>query len=327
MGFLPAAEPTALALLQPTGYGNPAPVFLARGAQVQLMRRVGKQQQHLKLSLLDGDSVRDGIAFQMGDLAQEGLEMVDVLFAPERNEFMGHVRAQLQVQAMRPAEGTTPLPDAAVLFEHDLQEFLHLAANCNQIPGGLAQMTAAAVRKRMQPGRGVLLIAHEREQACAFALDGADAAVGRVKDPRGFNTVLCAPEVDQLRDVWQLIVLLDGDVLPGEAEAIRARCPRAEIVCLRPNPVYRELLRSLAMPDEPLRELYRQLRAGGDTSPAALSQRSGLSVPQVLVGLQAFRQVKLAEVTLAPYQVRLLPPVRCSMADSPLIRWLRGIPD
>ncbi|MBR2718797.1 MAG: single-stranded-DNA-specific exonuclease RecJ [Clostridia bacterium] len=315
----------ALALLQPTGYGNPAPVFLSRGAQVQLMRKVGRDQQHLKLSLLDGNSVRDGIAFSMGHLADEGLDMVDVLFSPERNEFMGRVTAQLQVQAMRAAEGTAPLPPEDVLFRGVLQEITALAANDNRIPP-VEVITPAAARKLMHSGRGVLLIAHEREKAASMLVDTlADAALGQVKDVRAFNTVLCAPDVDKLQDVWEHIVLLDGDVLSGESAAIQAKCPRAQLHAMKPNPLFLQQLRELAMEDEPLRDLYRRLRQGGNTMASQLAQDCGLTVPQVLVGLTAFSQVKLAEVSLEPYAVRLLPPVKCSMDDSPVIRYLRSL--
>jgi len=315
----------SLSLLQPTGYGNPAPVFLCRGAQVQLMRRVGRDQQHLKLSLLDGNSVRDGIAFSMGHLADEGLEMVDVLFSPERNEFMGRVTAQLQVQAMRPAEGTAPLPDENVLFRAVLQEITLLAANANQIPSPEA-ITPAAARKLMNSGRGVLLIAHERARAASMLVDTlTDAALAQVKDERAFNTVLCAPEISRLRDVWEHIILLDGDVLPGEAAAIAAQCPRAQLHAMKPNPAFLDQLKELAMEDEPLRDLYRRLRLGGNTMASQLAQDCGLTVPQVLVGLTAFSQVKLAEVSLEPYAVRLLPPVKCRMDDSPVIHYLRGL--
>ncbi len=315
----------ALSMLQPTGYGNPAPVFLSRGAQVQLMRKVGRDQQHLKLSLLDGNSVRDGIAFSMGHLADEGLDMVDVLFAPERNEFMGRVTAQLQVQAMRPAEGTAPLPGQDVLFRGLLQEITTLAANDNRIPP-VETITPAAARKLMRHGRGVLLIAHEREKAASMLVDTlADACLGQVKDGRAFNTVLCAPRLDKLQDVWEHIILLDGEVLPGESAAIREMCPRAQLYAMKPNPLFLQLLRELALADEPLRRLYRRLRLGGNTMASQLAKDCDLTVPQVLVGLTAFSQVKLAEVSLEPYAVRLLPPVKCSMEDSPLIRYLRKL--
>lgn len=317
----------ALDMLQPTGYGNPAPVFLTSGAHVQQARRVGRDRQHLKLTLLEGHALRDGIGFSLGDMADEGLETVDVLYAPERNEFNGHVSAQLQVKALRVAEGAATLPVPDAFFRGLLQEMTALAANPNRIPPIAHAVTETGVKKLLATGRGTLLIAHERERAAAFAVNGRmDTCFGRVKDARGFNTLLCCPELEQLTDVWQHIVLLDGDVLPGELAVLAEKCPRAQLHALRPNPALKAQLADLALEDEPLRTLYRRVRQGGDLSLHALAEDTGFTAAQAMVGLTAFHQVKLAEFSLAPYALRLLPPVKCNMNDSPLIRYLRAIP-
>ena len=178
----------------------------------------------------------------------------------------------------------------------------------------------------MKDGRGVLLICHERERAAAFALDGtADTACGHVRDERAFNTVLCAPDVARLTDVWQEIVLVDGDLLPGEAAAIAEKCPRARLSQLRPNGAVAALMQSLAMDDETLRRLYRRLRMPDAPTLRTLETDTGLTREQVLTGLTAFSQVGLAELSLSPYALRLLPPVKCRMDDSPLVRYLRGM--
>ncbi len=93
----------ALDALEPTGCGNPPPVFLVRGAELQESRRVGKDGSHLKLALLEGGALRGGIAFGLGDLADQDLRRVDVLYCPSRNEYNGRVSAQIMVQAMEPA--------------------------------------------------------------------------------------------------------------------------------------------------------------------------------------------------------------------------------
>ena len=84
------------------------------------------------------------------------------------------------------------------------------------------------------------------------------------------------------------------------------------------------LLSSLAMDDDTLRTLYKRVRLGGTMAVQQLAADTGLTPPQVLTGLMAFRQVKLVEMSLNPYAVRLLPPVRCRMDDSELVRYLRG---
>ena len=318
-----------LDLLQPTGYGNPNPVFLTRDTHLQQAVRVGKTRTHLKVMLLDGATILDGIAFGKGDLADEGLERVDVLFTPERNEFRGRVTPQLMVEALTPAEGAVSLPDADSLFFPLLQEILQLAANHNKVPASTDHITAAGVKKLMKTGRNVLLIGHEREHAVRILVDSGDVppdtAIGCVKDGRAFNTLLMNPDLEKLTDVWTDIVLLDGDVLPGEAAAIAEKCPRAKLHAMKANPAMTGLLAALAMDDDTLRTLYKRVRLGGTMAAGQLGADTGLTSQQAVTGLMAFHQVKLVEMSLNPYAVKLLPPVKCSMADSELVRYLRMI--
>ncbi len=317
----------ALDLMQPTGCGNPEPMMLTCDCHVQQMRRVGASRQHLKVSLLEGQHLRDGIAFGLGDMAEDGLERVDVLYAPERNVYMGRVTPQLQVKALRPAKGTASLPPAEGLFPALLQEIAQFEQNVNKMPADIqpAPLPKAALNKLMQSGRGVLLICHERERAAAAVLDtGCDAACVRVRDGRGFNTLVMNPDISALTDIWQQVVLLDGDVLPGECAAIREKCPRAEVFALKANPAFTALLDGITMADEPLRDLYRALRSLGPAPVSRLAEEAHLTPLQVMTGLTAFSQVGLAKVSLDPYAIELLPPVKCSMEDSSLIHYLRS---
>lgn len=115
--FLPSMEydgivpfrtwtPAALELLdrlEPTGCGNPPPLFLLQGAEVRSIRRVGKDGSHLKLTLLDEDlSSVEGIAFSQGDLADESPEVLDLLYRPIRNDFRGRVSIEAQILAINP---------------------------------------------------------------------------------------------------------------------------------------------------------------------------------------------------------------------------------
>jgi hypothetical protein len=315
-----------LELLQPTGYSNPNPVFLARDAHLQQAVRVGKTRTHLKVMLLEGQTIRDGIAFGKGDLADEGLERVDVLFTPERNEFRGRVTPQLMVDAITPAEGAVTIPCEEVLFSSFLQEISCLASNITQIPANVDSITAAGVKKLTQTGRNVLLIGHEREHAARMLMENTlDTAIGQVKDERAFNTLLMNPELDKLTDVWTDIVLIDGDLLPGEAASIAEKCPRAHIHVMKANPTMTALLSALAMDDDTLRTLYKRVRMGGTMAPSQLAADTGFTPAQVLIGLMAFHQVRLVEMSLDPYAVKLLPPEKCRMDDSAIVRYLRAI--
>jgi len=94
----------ALDWLEPCGSGNPRPVLLLRGAQVQAMAQVGRGR-HLKLRLDSRGCPLDAIYFS-ADAARLGLFpgcRVDVAFYPQINEFRGVRSVQLQVIDLRPA--------------------------------------------------------------------------------------------------------------------------------------------------------------------------------------------------------------------------------
>ncbi len=90
-----------LSRLEPTGCGNPPPLFLLQGAEVQSIRRVGKDGSHLKLTVLDEDcSIVEAIAFSKGDVADEAPVKLDLLYRPVLNAFRGRTAVEAQVLAL-----------------------------------------------------------------------------------------------------------------------------------------------------------------------------------------------------------------------------------
>lgn len=121
-----------LAALEPTGYGCPAPVFRCRDASVQQMRRVGSDGSHLKFSMMQDQTIRDGIGFGFGYMADEVCSSADLLFVPQKNEFRGKVSPQLQLKAIRGTALSAPAASPAIT-QALLQEIDLLLSNSNQI--------------------------------------------------------------------------------------------------------------------------------------------------------------------------------------------------
>jgi single-stranded-DNA-specific exonuclease len=92
---------TQLELLQPTGYGNPQPVFVSRELKVMDHRLVGKEGIHLKLTVSDGWITYDAIAFRQGHWHADMPLFVDLMYSFERNEFNGKESLQLNVKDIR----------------------------------------------------------------------------------------------------------------------------------------------------------------------------------------------------------------------------------
>jgi single-stranded-DNA-specific exonuclease len=86
--------------LEPCGQGNPAPVFFSRNLHVLSKRSVGKDSAHLKMTLSDGRTSIDAIAFGFGSLEGTLSDSVDVAFALEENDYYGK-RLQLRVVDIR----------------------------------------------------------------------------------------------------------------------------------------------------------------------------------------------------------------------------------
>ena len=93
-----------LTQLEPTGYGNPQPLFLVGGLRVNRARAVGKDGAHLSVQFANpaGGTLR-GIAFNMGGLRDTLAPRVDVATFIEGNVWNGRRRIDLNIQDLRPA--------------------------------------------------------------------------------------------------------------------------------------------------------------------------------------------------------------------------------
>ena len=89
--------------LQPTGYGNPEPIFVSRDVPVKSSRTVGADAKHLRLVLTAGGVTFDAIGFRLGHL-HPGLPagtLVDLMYTFETNEYMGRSSLQLNLKDVK----------------------------------------------------------------------------------------------------------------------------------------------------------------------------------------------------------------------------------
>lgn len=94
-----------LEMLQPTGQGNPEPVFCSRNLKITQARAVGADKGTLKLTVTDGKIFFDAIAFRMGHLVETLPNKIDLAYQFETNVFNGRTTLQLQVKDLK-ASGT-----------------------------------------------------------------------------------------------------------------------------------------------------------------------------------------------------------------------------
>ncbi len=99
--------------LEPLGEGNPQPLFLVRGVEVDFHKRIGKKQEHV----LCRTGKLEGIAFQLADQVKKEQTVCrqDIVFAVSEHEYMGVRRLQMVIQEFCPTAdyaGKCDLPEA-----------------------------------------------------------------------------------------------------------------------------------------------------------------------------------------------------------------------
>jgi len=91
-----------LVKLEPTGEGNPAPVFAVLGVRAKNVSKVGKHGEHLKLIVSDGTNSMPGIAFGLGSLSNAMPSKFNLAFNFTENEYRGRKEFQLQILDLQP---------------------------------------------------------------------------------------------------------------------------------------------------------------------------------------------------------------------------------
>ena len=170
LGDLDAYAVAALEQLQPTGMGNPAPVFRAR-ATLEDARRIGRDGAHLSLTARDGGGRLRAVMFSAGARAEEARGEFDLLFSPGMNVWQGRASVQLTLKAMEPLDARGRVEAqrgqmGALLF-YFLTEMLYNRG----IDPREGTVSAADVRAALAASpQGTLLVAESVKQAL-FLLD------------------------------------------------------------------------------------------------------------------------------------------------------------
>ncbi|SHJ87529.1 single-stranded-DNA-specific exonuclease RecJ [Tepidibacter formicigenes] len=88
--------------LEPFGMNNPSPKFLIRNLEIIDIRTVGREREHLKLTLR-GKTNYDCIGFNMGHFINKFIsgDKVDVVFALDENEYKGNKKIQFILKDTR----------------------------------------------------------------------------------------------------------------------------------------------------------------------------------------------------------------------------------
>jgi single-stranded-DNA-specific exonuclease len=86
-------------LLEPLGNGNSYPLFVSRNISIKRFYQIGKEKEHLKMTLTDGSVDFAAIAWRFSEFQEtlEAADKIDILYAYETNVYNGEVSLQLRI--------------------------------------------------------------------------------------------------------------------------------------------------------------------------------------------------------------------------------------
>jgi len=332
----------AFSAMQPTGFGNPAPVFCVRGVHTTDVRSIGKEGAHLRMRLSSGTEMRNAIGFRMGDRVQSMPEVIDAVITVSINQWQDrrNVQCELrQIQAYMPAKAfLSECQNNSDKIDQAFIQCLSLNAASSD-HRDIEKMSLEQVKKLLSDElltsyQGTLLCVHSLAALKMLNIHLAiihaqlDYALHVLDDIRSFNTLIMAPDWEKLNCHPRAIVALDGFLTEDERTIAAARFPQARIIEVTDMHMHSAAVCSrLYANDDTLRALYRLLRQREklDYSLPSLAMEAGMSESTVLCSLEVFRELQLIDYSKNPFRYRILPSGRVSLESSTLRRKLLSI--
>lgn len=329
----------AFSAMQPTGFGNPAPVFCVRGVNTTDVRQIGKEGAHLRMRLSQGEELRNAIGFRMGDKAVDMPEVIEAVMGLSINVWQDKrsVQCELrQLQAYMPAKAF--LSECARREREAEQNMLSaIAMSGKAVP--CETMTIDDAKKLLadeflKEYQGTLLCVHSLSALkmlnvhLALIRAQLDYAFGTIKDVRMFNTLLMAPDWNGIGCEPKNILMMDGFLSDGERAAAAARFPNARIIEVSDLQRHTAAAVTALLPDDDaLRQLYRVLkqREKMEYTWEILAQEAGLSAGMIRCGLMIFVELGLLKLTMEPLHYQMIQSGKVSLEDSGIRRRIASL--
>ena len=95
--FQPESSIEYLNLFEPTGSCNQRPLFFSKNVSIKNKWKIGRDESHLKLSVIQDGITYDAIAFGKGEMFDSLAKSVDIAYHYDVNHFNGEERLQLHI--------------------------------------------------------------------------------------------------------------------------------------------------------------------------------------------------------------------------------------
>ena len=323
----------AFSAMQPTGFGNPAPVFCVRGVHTTDVRTIGKDGAHLRMRLAQGSDMRSAIGFRMGDRAANLPEVIEAIITLSINVWQDKRSVQCELRQMQ-----AYMPGKAFIAECQRQSEkisnAMLSALClpDQKAENIERMTLEQAKtvlaSEFEKGyQGILIGVHTLAALKLLNVHLAvmhaqlDYVLEKTEDIRGFNTLVMVPDWANIAFSPRLIVAMDGMLSDGERALVKEKFPKARVIEVTDMRTQSSSAACRLLPDDSsLRQLYKVLRQREktDCTMNVLSAATGLEEDMIRCGMRIMQQLGLIEYTLYPLSFKVLPSGKVSLEDSSL---------
>lgn len=323
----------AFSSMQPTGFGNPAPVFCLRGVNTADVRQIGKEGAHLRMRLVSGSEMRNAIGFRMGERAKNMPEVIEAVVGLSINQWQDKRSVQCEIrqfQAFLPAKAFNA---ECQQRENEIDAALLACVSSVQEREERFETESMSLEDAMRVIGSELLTTNHGTLFCVHTVPALkmanihlaiqhaalDYCVHVADDIRCFNTMVVAPDWALMQYQPECIVMLDGFMSEGERYEVCSRYRHARIIEVHGLERQTATAAGKLLPDDDqLRTLYRVLRQREklDYSLNLLASETGLTENGVLCGLHIFSELRLAAFENQPLRYRLLPSGKVSLEDS-----------
>ncbi|MED9820620.1 MAG: single-stranded-DNA-specific exonuclease RecJ [Christensenellales bacterium] len=330
----------AFSSMQPTGCGNPAPVFCVRGVHTTDVRTIGKEGAHLRMRLCSGSDLRSAIGFRMGDRAGSMPEVVEAVVGLSINEWQDRRSVQCELRQVKPYMPAKAFLSECLRREGEIDAAMLDMLSLNGTAGGRIESMPLEDAKKVLGGellsvyQGTLMVVHTVSALKLINIHLAilhaqiDYAMHTIEDIRSFNTLVMAPDWEKIDCHPRAIVMLDGFLSDGERTVAMKRFPEARIIEVTDMRMHTAAACARLLPDDDhLRMAYRVLRQREkmEYSLCTLAAETGLTESQVLCAMRIFSELNLIRFTQEPLHYTLLRSGKVSLEASALRSRLMGI--
>ncbi len=323
----------AFSAMQPTGFGNPAPVFCVRGVHTTDVRTIGKDGAHLRMRLAQGSDMRSAIGFRMGDRAANLPEVIEAIITLSINVWQDKRSVQCELRQMQ-----AYMPGKAFIAECQRQSekisnaMLSTLCLPDQKAENIERMTLEQAKTVLasefeKSYQGILIGVHTLAALKLLNVHLAvmhaqlDYVLEKTEDIRGFNTLVMVPDWANIAFSPRLIVAMDGMLSDGERVLVKEKFPKARVIEVTDMRTQSSSAACRLLPDDSsLRQLYKALRQREktDCTMNVLSAATGLEEDMIRCGMRIMQQLGLIEYTLYPLSFKVLPSGKVSLEDSSL---------